>query len=264
MRPLRDGLEVRPPQGLAARQVQLHHAELGRLVDHTQPLLRGQLVGAAHELRRVRAVGAGERAPVSQLGDQRVRRGEIRGRRGDGKREWGNRQAFASCRHVPILDEGAGVEVVEERLDVAGDDVTGRAVPRRQIVDDGVDLAGAIAQGDDGGGGVAQTQASLGREEHGATVPRVGLDAGLARQARLHEACPTFGRTCLVSHKASATASSIDQRMWHLSMRARTQASCSMGVVACFTTNASASSASRVARGTRDRKYASAAWSTHG
>lgn len=145
---------------------------------------------------------------------------------------------------MPVLQEGAGVEVVEESFDVAGDDVAGGAIATRQVVDDGVDLAGAIAQGDDRGSGVAEAQAPLGRQEHGATVARIGLDAGLARQARLHE--------------ASATASSIDQRTRHLSMSARTQASCSAGVVACCTTKASASSASRVARGTRERKYASA------
>ena len=69
-----DLLQVAAHGRLAAGQVQLQDAELGRLRQHVEPDLGRQLVGDALQRQRVGAVGALQRAAVRQLGQQADRR----------------------------------------------------------------------------------------------------------------------------------------------------------------------------------------------
>ncbi len=77
----RDLLEVAPRRRLAAREVELEHPQLARLAHHVDPLLGRELRLAAHQLQRVRTVGAGQRAAMGQLGQHRHRRLGARRRR---------------------------------------------------------------------------------------------------------------------------------------------------------------------------------------
>ena len=78
-------LEIVAHQRLAAGQVDLQDAQRRRLGEHALPVGGPELVAAAVEIDRVRAVGARERTPVRQLGHQRV------GARRDRVRQWSRR-----------------------------------------------------------------------------------------------------------------------------------------------------------------------------
>jgi hypothetical protein len=66
-------LEIVAHERLAAREVHLQDAQRRRLAEHALPRRRVELVRVLVELERVRAVAARKRAPVRQLGDERVR-----------------------------------------------------------------------------------------------------------------------------------------------------------------------------------------------
>ena len=65
-----DLLQVAPHGGLAAGEVELQHAEAGRLAQHILPFRGSQLATGTLERQRVRAVGALQRTAVRQLGEQ--------------------------------------------------------------------------------------------------------------------------------------------------------------------------------------------------
>src|ERR1019366_1000040 len=151
---------------------------------------------------------------------------------------------------------------MKERADVALDPgAPGVGVPDRKLADDLVEVEVTVGERHDRGRGLAQPQAPFGGEQDGGPVPRIRTHADASTEARLHGRRPGRGLAG-GSATASATASRRPQRMVHFATRARTHASWAARVVACATTNASASSASRVARGTRARKEASAAPAT--
>ncbi len=66
-------LEVLPRERLAAGEMDLHDAERLGLAEDAAPLFGRELVRRARRVGRVRAVRALERAPVRELGDERVR-----------------------------------------------------------------------------------------------------------------------------------------------------------------------------------------------
>src|SRR5262249_10604930 len=70
---LDEGLEIVAHERLAARQVQLDHAEVLGLAEDPKPGRRIQLAVVPPVVERVRAIDAAQRAPVGQLGDQGVR-----------------------------------------------------------------------------------------------------------------------------------------------------------------------------------------------
>src|SRR5439155_23658072 len=94
-----------------------------------------------------------------------------------------------------------------------------------------------------------QDQAALRRQQKMLLIDLVEAEAGGRGELRFH---------------AAATASSRHHSISHLRINASTQRSCNWRVSAFATTKASASSESRRARGTRERKYSSTARSTHG
>src|SRR3989442_2630302 len=70
---LDEGLQIVPEERLATREVELDDPELLGLAKHAEPVRRVEPVRVAPVVHGVRAVHAAERAPVRQLGDERIR-----------------------------------------------------------------------------------------------------------------------------------------------------------------------------------------------
>src|SRR5439155_951500 len=70
---LDEGLQIVPEERLAPREVELDDPELLGLAKHAAPVRRVEPVRVAPVVHGVRAVHAAERAPVRQLGDERIR-----------------------------------------------------------------------------------------------------------------------------------------------------------------------------------------------
>ena len=79
-----DRLQVLPHRRLAAREMELQHAELRRLRQHVEPHLRRQLACDALELERVGAIGTLQRAAMGQLCQHADRCADARLDRGGG------------------------------------------------------------------------------------------------------------------------------------------------------------------------------------
>ena len=69
-----DRLQIGACRGLATRQMDLQHAQAGRLVEHAAPFGRRQLARRSLQLERVGAVGALQRAAMGQFGQEPHRR----------------------------------------------------------------------------------------------------------------------------------------------------------------------------------------------
>src|SRR3989442_1004849 len=70
---LDEGLQIGSEERLAPREVELDDPELLGLAKHAEPVRRVEPVRVAPVVHGVRAVHAAERAPVRQLGDERIR-----------------------------------------------------------------------------------------------------------------------------------------------------------------------------------------------
>ena len=74
-RGLHDLLQIAPRRRLAARQMDLQHAQPRRLAEHARPGRGVEFAGAVVELQRIGAIRTAERTAMRQLGEQTERRG---------------------------------------------------------------------------------------------------------------------------------------------------------------------------------------------
>jgi hypothetical protein len=76
---MRDEIDdIAPQQGLAAREIDVQHAQRRGLVDQPLPLLGRQFLRAPVEFQRVRAIGTAQRAAMREFGQEPHRRRQRR------------------------------------------------------------------------------------------------------------------------------------------------------------------------------------------
>ncbi len=164
--------------GFPARDMDLQHAQIGRLPEHPAPVVGADLARRADQIDRVGAIGAGQRAAMRDLGQHR--HGQAGG---DGVAVQVARLVLLVL-HAAVLqkDHAPFDQPGQEIAHVAADLVDRRVVTRGQVAHDPVQAAGTVQFGQDRLSDLVQLHGAFRGLQHADAAHAVALQPHAARQ----------------------------------------------------------------------------------